>query len=106
MSVTCETQGYIQHFDNSDFNTLDPATLLGNTDNMLDAGISDMFDSKLSFEGEEEVGPEIAKSLADYVERCSTGNIAKDELKQLHKQFRSPENCETLLVPQINPPIW
>ena len=65
-----------------------------------------MFDSKLTFEDEEEVGPEIAKSLADYVERCSTRKIAKDELKQLRKEFHRPENCETLLVPQVNPPIW
>ena len=72
MSVTSETQGYIPHFDNADFNARNPANLLGNTDNMLDTGNSDTFDSKFAFDGQEEVGPEIAKSLADCVERCST----------------------------------
>ena len=24
----------------------------------------------------------------------------------MHKKFRRPENCGTLLVPQVNPPIW
>ena len=68
MSVKSEAQGYIPHFDEADFNALNPATLLGNTDNMLDVGNSDMVDLEITFEGEEGVGPEIAKSLADYVE--------------------------------------
>ena len=104
MWVTSEAQGYIPNFDEADFNALNPATLLGNIDNMLDAGNSDMVVSKLTFEGKEEMGPEIA--LADYVERCSTQKIVKDKLKQLRKKFRRPENCETLLVPQVNPLIW
>ena len=44
---------------------------------MLDAVNSDMFDSKLAFEGKREMGPEIAKSLADFVNDVQPRKLQK-----------------------------
>ena len=58
------------------------------------------------FEGEDEAGPTVTPSLAEYVSRCTTKKIQREKFVELRRSLKQPSNCESLTVPQVNPCIW
>ena len=69
-----------------------------------DSNMADDF--SLPLEGDESSGPKVQDKLASYVETCVTKRIEKEHLKSLKRQARRPENCPSVVVPQVNPGIW
>ena len=61
----------------------------------------------IAFEGDEETSPGVSPSLANYVSQCTRKRIDRDHLSTtLRQQCLRPENCESLVVPKVNPGIW
>ena len=63
-------------------------------------------DIQITFEGDEETGPDTNQLLADYIKDCTTRKIKPDRLKEIMRQFPRPGNCSTLTVPLVNHPVW
>ena len=61
----------------------------------------------IAFEGDEETSPGVSPSLANYVSQCTRKRIDRDHLSTtLRQRCLRPENCESLVVPKVNPGIW
>ena len=77
-----------------------PDTLSGATPEADDA-IAD-----IAFEGDEETGPDVMPSLANYISQCTQKRIDRDHLSTLRQRCLRPSNCTPLIVPKVNPGIW
>ena len=61
----------------------------------------------IAFEGDEETSPGVSPSSANYVSQCTRKRIDRDHLSTtLRQRCLRPENCESLVVPKVNPGIW
>jgi len=61
---------------------------------------------QVSFVGDEELGAPVSEKLATYVNQCSTKRIEKEQLAGMKRRCTRPENCPSLVVPQVNEGIW
>ena len=62
--------------------------------------------AKITFQGDQPVGPKISDSYATFVEDCARKRILTTELTQLKAKLKRPENCPALSVPTIHPHLW
>ena len=54
----------------------------------------------------EKPGPAIDHDLATIVNELLTEKLTKDKLEPVQQKYLRPENCENLVTPKINKPIW
>ncbi|CAB4028257.1 Hypothetical predicted protein, partial [Paramuricea clavata] len=54
----------------------------------------------------EQTGPAIDHDLATIVNELLTEKLTKEKLEPVQDKYLKPENCENLVAPKINKPIW
>lgn len=54
----------------------------------------------------EKPGPAIDHDLATIVNELLTEKLTKEKLEPVQQKYLRPENCENLVTPKINKPIW
>ena len=54
----------------------------------------------------EQTGPAIDHDLATIVSELLTEKLTKENLEPVQDTYLKPENCENLVAPKINKPIW
>ena len=54
----------------------------------------------------DETGPPISESLANVVAKKITTDYDLDQRKEILSKYKTPQNCDELYVPRINPEIW
>ena len=58
------------------------------------------------YELESEVGPPIHEQLAKVLTTMAKGKMDTEKFKSKLEKHKIPQNCETLVVPRVNPEIW
>ena len=53
-----------------------------------------------------ETGPPISEHLANVVAKKITTDYDLDQRKEILSKYKTPQNCDELYVPRINPEIW
>ncbi len=59
-----------------------------------------------AFQKQLECGPALSKVLSERVETVLSKFATVEELKVIDKECLRPENCPSMVVPQLNPEIW
>ena len=54
----------------------------------------------------DETGPPISEHLANVVAKKITTDYDLDQRKEILSKYKTPQNCDELYVPRINPEIW
>ena len=54
----------------------------------------------------DETGPPISERLANVVAKKITTDYDLDQRKEILSKYKTPQNCDELYVPRINPEIW
>ena len=54
----------------------------------------------------EQTGQAIGHDLATIVNELLTEKLTKEKLESVQDKYLKPENCENLVAPKINKPIW
>ena len=54
----------------------------------------------------DETGPPISEHLANMVAKKITTDYDLDQRKEILSKYKTPQNCDELYVPRINPEIW
>lgn len=60
----------------------------------------------LSEFNEDNTGPDIDKELAAIVNGSMTKALPEDKLKTLLDKYPRSQNCESVIVPKVNPEVW
>lgn len=50
-------------------------------------------------------GPKIAENLAAQLNEACIKKVIESKMKGLEAKFRTPENCQILCVPKVNPEL-
>ena len=58
------------------------------------------------FNGDECFGPKVSDALAKRINEAFSKKPIESKFKALAEKYCSPENCNLLTVPRVNPGIW
>ena len=58
------------------------------------------------FNDDECLGPKVSDALAKRINEAFSKKPIKSKFKALAEKYCSPENCNLLTVPRVNPGIW
>ncbi|MES9882492.1 MAG: hypothetical protein ABW185_16610 [Sedimenticola sp.] len=61
---------------------------------------------KKKFEKSEEYSPAVHTDVADLVNTALKNNVNSNDAKELQAKYVRPGNCDTVIVPDINPELW
>ena len=89
-------------FDSSVVDLLESSEVENQTDNSaIDCGISTSI-----FNNDECLGPKVSDALAKRINEAFSKKPIESKFKALAEKYCSPENCNLLTVPRVNPGIW
>ncbi|XP_070185868.1 uncharacterized protein [Littorina saxatilis] len=63
-------------------------------------------DIEQEFEPDTDVGPPILEKLAKVLGTMGKGKMDDERMNTKFDKHKRPQNCETLIVPRVNPEIW
>ena len=82
----------------------DPHTLVDLSEQAFD---DELFDELESFYNQADaVGPKVDEKLSKLVNTVLRSKISGDKLKSKAECFKRPQNCENLIVPNVNAEVW
>ena len=71
-----------------------------------DGSTEDLGVSTSIFNDDEFLGPKVSDALAKTINEAFSKKPIESKFKALAEKYCSPENCNLLAVPRVNPGIW